>query len=64
MQGMQAFLTNMVLHPDFAEALLLKIADLCKQLMVKFLGALDGRADSIKIGDDLGTQHSLMMSPD
>ena len=64
MQGMQAFLTNMVLHPDFAEALLLKIADLCKQLMVKFLGALDGRADIIKIGDDLGTQHSLMMSPD
>ncbi len=64
MQGMETFLMNMVLYPDFAEALLLEIAELCKQLMVHFLDALGGRADIIKIGDDLGTQQSLMMSPD
>lgn len=64
MQGMETFLMNMALHPDFAEALLLKIAELCKQLMRHFLDALDGNADIIKIGDDLGTQQSLLMSPD
>ncbi len=64
MQGMETFLMNMALHPDFAEALLLKIAELCKQLMIHFLEALDGNADIIKIGDDLGTQQSLLMSPD
>lgn len=64
MQGMETFLINLALYPDFAEALLLKIAELCKQLMLHFLEALDGNADIIKIGDDLGTQQSLLMSPD
>lgn len=64
MQGMETFLMNMALHPDFSEALLLKIADLCKRLMSHFLDALNGNADIIKIGDDLGTQQSLLMSPD
>lgn len=40
MQGMETFLMNMALHPDFAEALLLKIAELCKQLMRHFLHAV------------------------
>jgi uroporphyrinogen decarboxylase len=64
MQGMETFLMNMALHPDFAEELLLKIAELCKRLMIHFLDALAGNADIIKIGDDLGTQQSLLMSPD
>jgi uroporphyrinogen decarboxylase len=64
MQGMETFLMNMALYPDFAEELLLKIAELCKRLMIHFLDALAGNADIIKIGDDLGTQQSLLMSPD
>ncbi len=64
MQGMDKFLMNMALHPDFAEALLRKIADVCKRLMHHFLAALGGNVDIIKIGDDLGTQHSLLMSPE
>ena len=63
MQGMDIFLMNMALYPDFAEALLWKIQGLCKQLMGHFLGALGPNVDIIKIGDDLGTQESLLMSP-
>jgi uroporphyrinogen decarboxylase len=63
MQGMDIFLRNMALHADFAEALLWKIESLCKTLMGHFLEALGHNVDIIKIGDDLGTQESLLMSP-
>jgi len=63
MQGMEVFLANMVENPDFACALLEKIATYCKQLMGRFLEELGDHVDIIKIGDDLGTQESLMISP-
>lgn len=63
MQGMDTFLMNLALYPDFAEALLWKIEQLCKELMGPFLDALGQNVDIIKIGDDLGTQESLLMSP-
>ncbi len=63
MQGMATFLGNMAGDPEFAEALLLKIAALCKQLMGHFLRECGDSLDIIKIGDDLGTQSSLMISP-
>ncbi|MBE3112350.1 MAG: hypothetical protein IMZ46_17890 [Acidobacteria bacterium] len=63
MQGMDRFLLNMALHPDFAQALLHKIAGLCKQLMGHFLHELAEDVDIIKIGDDLGTQDRLLISP-
>ena len=63
MQGMEAFLLNMAMEPDFARALLEKIAGYCKQLMGRFLEELGDNVDIIKIGDDLGTQESLMISP-
>ena len=63
MQGMEAFISNMVTNPDFAHALLEKIATYCKQLMGRFLEELGDNVDIIKIGDDLGTQESLMISP-
>lgn len=63
MQGMDTFLMNLALHPDFAEALLWKIQERCKVLMGHFLAALGDNVDIIKIGDDLGTQESLLMSP-
>ncbi len=64
MQGMDTFLMNLALYPDFAEALLWKIQSLCKTLMGHFLDALGPNVDIIKIGDDLGTQESLLMSPE
>jgi uroporphyrinogen decarboxylase len=63
MQGMEAFLLNMAMYPDFARALLEKIAGYCKVLMGRFLDELGDNVDIIKIGDDLGTQENLMISP-
>ena len=63
MQGMEPYLLNMAMDPDFARALLEKIAAHCKQLMGHFLEELGDNVDIIKIGDDLGTQESLMISP-
>lgn len=63
MQGMDTFLLNMGQNPDFAEALLKKIAGLCKTLMGHFLEECGDNLDIICIGDDLGTQTNLMISP-
>jgi uroporphyrinogen decarboxylase len=63
MQGMEPYLLNMAMDPDFARAMLEKIADYCKQLMGHFLDELGDNVDIIKIGDDLGTQNSLLISP-
>jgi uroporphyrinogen decarboxylase len=63
MQGMECFLENMLLEPEFARALLWKIEGLCKTLMGHFLDACGDRLDIIKIGDDLGAQENLMISP-
>jgi uroporphyrinogen decarboxylase len=54
---------NLIAHPEFAQALLERIASLCKTLMGHFLDELDGHVDIIKIGDDLGMQDQLMISP-
>jgi len=63
MQGMDTFLMNMAAHPRFAEALLRKHLELCKTLMGNVLDALGPNVDIVKIGDDLGTQESLLVSP-
>jgi uroporphyrinogen decarboxylase len=54
---------NLALRPAFAEALLWKIEELCKRLMGHFLDALGPNVDIIKVGDDLGMQDRLLMSP-
>jgi uroporphyrinogen decarboxylase len=63
MQGMETFLLNMARDPQFARALLERNAAYCKELMGRFLQELGDNVDIIKIGDDLGTQTSLMISP-
>jgi uroporphyrinogen decarboxylase len=63
MQGMDRFLLNLAGKPDFAAALLKKNAELCKTLMGYFLAELGDNVDIIKIGDDLGMQDRLMISP-
>lgn len=63
LQGMDTFLVNMALAPGFARALLERIADICKRLMGNFLRECGDLLDIVKIGDDLGTQDRLLMSP-
>ena len=63
MQGMDGFLMNLALSPDMAEELLKKNAELCKTLMGHFLEEAGPFVDIIKIGDDLGSQEGLLLSP-
>jgi len=63
LQGMNTFLMNMALYPEFSLALLKKNLELCKQHLGNFLYAIGDHIDMIKIGDDLGTQNRLMVSP-
>ena len=63
MQGLDTFLLNMILEPDFATTLLHEITGRCKTLMGHFLRECGDLIDIIKIGDDLGTQNGLMISP-
>ncbi|HYO41922.1 MAG TPA: uroporphyrinogen decarboxylase family protein [Candidatus Limnocylindrales bacterium] len=63
MQGAEAFLANLAAEPAFAEALLWKTQSLCKTLMDGFLRECGDLIDMVKIGDDLGSQVGLLMSP-
>lgn len=63
MQGMEAFFLNLASNPDLAAALLRKTTDLCMALMDAFLRECGDLIDIIKIGDDLGTQTGLLISP-
>ena len=63
MQGTDNFLANLAGEPEFAEALLWKTQSLCKELMDGFLRECGDLIDMIKIGDDLGSQVGLLMSP-
>jgi uroporphyrinogen decarboxylase len=63
LQGMDTTLMNMVIRPDFIHTLLQKVVSLCKTHMKHFLNALNGNVDVIMIGDDLGTQENLLISP-
>jgi len=60
---MDTFLLNMAMNPDFSVALLAKITEKCKQMMDVFLKETGEYLDIIKIGDDLGTQENLLISP-
>jgi uroporphyrinogen decarboxylase len=63
LQGMDQFLINLALNREFAQALLEKAAELCKTLMGSFLRETGKYLDIIKIGDDLGMQDRLLISP-
>ncbi|MCJ7709768.1 MAG: hypothetical protein MUQ32_02960, partial [Chloroflexi bacterium] len=63
MQGTDNFLANLAGEPEFAEALLWKTQSLCKGLMDGFLRECGDLIDMVKIGDDLGSQAGLLMSP-
>jgi uroporphyrinogen decarboxylase len=63
LQGMEKFLYNMATEPDFAQELLNRVNQLCMKNMRHFLDQCGDLIDMIKIGDDLGTQESLMISP-
>ncbi len=63
LQGTDNFLASLAAEPDFAEALLWQTQTLCKGLLDGFLRECGDLLDMVKIGDDLGSQVGLLMSP-
>jgi uroporphyrinogen decarboxylase len=63
LQGMDRFLVNLGTNPDFATALLRRVVDLIKIQAGNFLREAGDNLDIIKIGDDLGMQNGLLISP-
>lgn len=63
LQGMEVFLESLAARPEMATALLRKNLEVCEGIMGRFLEECGDHLHIIKIGDDLGTQNSLLMSP-
>jgi uroporphyrinogen decarboxylase len=61
--GMERALTDMLLNPEFYYKLSEKILGFQQKYVEKLFEAAKGRIDFFRIGDDYGTQRSLLMSP-
>ena len=61
--GMDKILTDMALDPELACAVFDKFTDFYLAYYDKMLTAAQGRIDIFRIGDDIGTQNSLLISP-
>ncbi|HOL66094.1 MAG TPA: uroporphyrinogen decarboxylase family protein [bacterium] len=61
MRGMEELLTDLMLHPDFVQALLDKLTDYLLQTAEIILKNF--RFEAVAISDDYPTQHGLLISP-
>ncbi len=64
LRGMEKFLEDLALRPRFAEALLDRVLDVQIGLFDAYLDAVGDYVDIVTTGDDLGTQSSLLISPE
>jgi uroporphyrinogen decarboxylase len=62
-RGLDTWLMDLVADPEFAHALLRKVTDLMIAGVTRLLEEVGRYIDVITIGDDLGTDAGLMMSP-
>lgn len=62
--GMETALMNMVAIPEVYEAVDAKIVDFYLKAGEIFYKAADGRLDAVLIGNDMGSQRGLMLSPE
>jgi uroporphyrinogen decarboxylase len=63
LRRMDRFLMDLAAEPRAAAALLDKLVESHLSALARFLPAVDGAADIIQMGDDLGTQNGLQISP-
>ena len=61
--GMEGALSEMLLHPEFYQALIDKIMEFNLAFVERLFDVVGGRLDFFRIGDDFGTQQSLLISP-
>lgn len=59
----QNFYMDLVADPDLCDALLGKLLAYYKKLIKYIMDPLGDRIDIVKVADDLGTQNSLLLSP-
>jgi uroporphyrinogen decarboxylase len=63
MRGLDTWLVDLIADPEFAHALMRKVTDLMLAGVTKYLEEVGPYIDVLITGDDLGTDSSLMMSP-
>ncbi len=63
MRGMENWMMDLVVNQDFAHALLRKITDLRIAAIKAFLDRVGAWVDVFIMGDDMGSQHSPLISP-
>jgi uroporphyrinogen decarboxylase len=64
LRGMQQFLVDMLVNPEFAQALLDKVAQVQYRRHECFLEQVGPYIDAIMIGDDMGVQNGLLIKPE
>ena len=64
MRSLEEALMDTLAEPEFLHAALDHIAESQGEMVRRFLEAADGAIDMVFISDDLGSQTSLLMSPD
>ena len=62
MMGMSEFMMNLALNPDVAQAIIRHLLEVYCDVFRIFLDAVGPYVQMVEIGDDLGTQQSLLMS--
>ena len=63
MRGFDKFLIDLISRPKLAEAMMSKSMELALEMNAVFLDAVGNYLDIVQVGDDLGHQNGLIMSP-
>ncbi len=63
LRGIQNFLCDMAAEPDFALALLTKVAEIKIAMYEAFMEAVGDYVEVVLVSDDVGTQNGPMLSP-
>lgn len=62
-RGYEQFFVDLVVNPEFADALLRRITELLKHMWTRFMAEVGPYVQIAYVTDDLGTQTSLLISP-
>jgi uroporphyrinogen decarboxylase len=62
-RGYEQFFIDMMIDPEFSDALMGKITDLLKQMWTRYMAEVGDYVQLVYLTDDLGTQTSLLLSP-
>ncbi|HOL68157.1 MAG TPA: hypothetical protein PKX93_11935, partial [bacterium] len=62
--GLEKLLTDLVLNPALVEAIFERVSHFYLKVLFRILSRVSGQVDMVLVGDDLGTQESLLASPE